>query len=175
MANKKGISPLIATVLVIGFTIVLAALVITWGTKMFKDTVDETEAASQFNLACTTGLRIDASADSSSATADSIEVTLRNNNQDRDIDSFNFVVYDTGGNVVKLEEFGETDGQFAMWISGAWSSAEADAELVFPVPKKYKLTSTTVAMDSLSKIEVYPIFTIEGQTKSCETATEITL
>lgn len=30
MINKKGISPLIATVLIIGFTIVIAFLVITW-------------------------------------------------------------------------------------------------------------------------------------------------
>ena len=28
--NKKGISPLIATVLLIGFTVALAAVVITW-------------------------------------------------------------------------------------------------------------------------------------------------
>ena len=29
--NKKGITPLIATVLLIGFTVALAGIVITWG------------------------------------------------------------------------------------------------------------------------------------------------
>ena len=56
MKGKKGISPLIATVLIIGFTIVLAALVITWGTGLFKRTVAETETVSKFNLLCTTGV-----------------------------------------------------------------------------------------------------------------------
>ncbi len=57
--NKKGISPLIATVLIIGFTIVLAAMVITWGTKLFKQTTEETGRASQFNLLCTTGYSVE--------------------------------------------------------------------------------------------------------------------
>jgi flagellin-like protein len=34
--NKKGISPLIATVLIIGFTVALAAIIMTWGTT-FSD------------------------------------------------------------------------------------------------------------------------------------------
>ena len=60
MTNKKGISPLIATVLVIGFTILLAALVITWGTNLFKDTVADTQVNSDFSIACTTGLKLEA-------------------------------------------------------------------------------------------------------------------
>jgi len=40
--NKKGISPLIATVLLIGFTIVLAALVFRWGGQFFQGTTTET-------------------------------------------------------------------------------------------------------------------------------------
>ncbi|MBU1246073.1 MAG: LamG domain-containing protein [Nanoarchaeota archaeon] len=41
--NKKGISPLIATVLLIGFTIVLASLVFRWGGDFFRDQTRETE------------------------------------------------------------------------------------------------------------------------------------
>ena len=35
--KKRGISPLIATVLIIGFTIVLAALVMQWGSGLFEN------------------------------------------------------------------------------------------------------------------------------------------
>ena len=38
--NKKGISPLIATVIIIGLTIVLAALVVTFGTNLVKKTTE---------------------------------------------------------------------------------------------------------------------------------------
>jgi flagellin-like protein len=44
LTNKKGISPLIATVLIIGFTIVIAVLVITWINNLVTDETD--------NVAC---------------------------------------------------------------------------------------------------------------------------
>src|SRR3989338_9180439 len=62
MSKRKGISPLIATVLVIGFTIVIAAMVITWGTKLFKDTAEETGKLSVFNLLCNSGFNLQYSA-----------------------------------------------------------------------------------------------------------------
>src|SRR3989338_8508658 len=90
--NKKGISPLIATVLIIGFTIVLAALVITWGTKLFQTTVSQTETTSKFSLACTTGLSLDITPGAKAV--DSLDITMRNNNQDKPIDDFKFVLTD---------------------------------------------------------------------------------
>lgn len=53
MNTKKGISPLIATVLLIGFTIVLAALVMRWGGTLFKTTTQTTGCESQGRLQCT--------------------------------------------------------------------------------------------------------------------------
>lgn len=43
MNSKKGISPLIATVLIVGFTIVLAVLVITWISGTVKTTTEDTD------------------------------------------------------------------------------------------------------------------------------------
>lgn len=51
--NRKGISPLIATVLLIGFTIVLAALVFQWGGQLFKSTTTQTGCQSEGRIACT--------------------------------------------------------------------------------------------------------------------------
>ena len=50
--SKKGISPLIATVLIIGLTVVLAALVAMWTTQFTKDTTKNVGAKSEQQLAC---------------------------------------------------------------------------------------------------------------------------
>ena len=51
--NKRGISPLIATVLIIGFTIVLAALLIVWVRGVNDDLMDSGVCNIQMNLKCT--------------------------------------------------------------------------------------------------------------------------
>ena len=56
--NKKGISPLIATVLLIGFTIVLAALVMRWGGTLFRETTQTTGCESQGRIACSSQVDI---------------------------------------------------------------------------------------------------------------------
>lgn len=49
MINKKGVSPLIATVLLIGFSLAIAAMVITFSIKSTKNTMEDVEK----NLAVT--------------------------------------------------------------------------------------------------------------------------
>ncbi|MFH1592817.1 MAG: archaellin/type IV pilin N-terminal domain-containing protein [Candidatus Woesearchaeota archaeon] len=50
--NKKGISPLIATVLIIGFTVALAALIITWGGQFVRQTQGSVGEENELGLAC---------------------------------------------------------------------------------------------------------------------------
>ena len=50
--NKRGISPLIATVLIIGFTVALSAVVMTWGTGFVRSTTDQTAKSSQAGIDC---------------------------------------------------------------------------------------------------------------------------
>jgi len=59
MYNKKGVSPLIATVLIIGFTIALAAVVMTWGGGFVRKTTEETEASADLVLKCATQVTYD--------------------------------------------------------------------------------------------------------------------
>jgi flagellin-like protein len=152
--NKKGISPLIATVLVIGFTIVLAALVITWGTKLFKDTVAQTATQASVSSLCSTGLNLEAT--SKAVTSGTVELTMRNKNPDRKIDAFKFIANDAlGGYAVTT----------ILPVSLTLDSL---------VPKKYTLTIPTGASGMVdaaqaTKIEVYPIFTIDGVDKTCDT------
>lgn len=50
--NKRGISPLIATVLIIGFTVALAAIIITWGGRFVSDIQDDVDVSTRLGLAC---------------------------------------------------------------------------------------------------------------------------
>lgn len=52
MKSKKGISPLIATVLLIGFTVALAAVIMTWGLDYIKKITSGTERTTEEQLKC---------------------------------------------------------------------------------------------------------------------------
>ncbi len=95
MNNKKGISPLIATVLLIGATIALAALVMVWSQNLFKTTTERTKEGIEAEMICTeVQFRVD------SAIGTSTPSTLRiTNNGDQDIKTFIARVYDDEGNV----------------------------------------------------------------------------
>ncbi|HLC73315.1 MAG TPA: archaellin/type IV pilin N-terminal domain-containing protein [Candidatus Nanoarchaeia archaeon] len=61
MINKKGISPLIATVLLIGFTIVLAALVIRWGSELVSSLTQEQSCQNEATISCTSNVEFEIS------------------------------------------------------------------------------------------------------------------
>ncbi|MFH1592818.1 MAG: archaellin/type IV pilin N-terminal domain-containing protein [Candidatus Woesearchaeota archaeon] len=50
--DKKGISPLIATVLIIGFTVALAALIITWGGQFIRQTQSQVGQETDLQVLC---------------------------------------------------------------------------------------------------------------------------
>ena len=50
--QKRGISPLIATILIIGFTILLTALVMQWVTSLFKGTQEQSASISEEKTKC---------------------------------------------------------------------------------------------------------------------------
>ncbi|MDP3917197.1 MAG: hypothetical protein Q8Q42_02820 [Nanoarchaeota archaeon] len=56
MKYKKGISPLIATVLLIGFAVALAAVVMTWGLDFIQNTAANTEKQTKNTLICASDL-----------------------------------------------------------------------------------------------------------------------
>lgn len=50
--DKRGISPLIATVLIIGFTIVLAAVIFVWGNDFIKGSLQKVDASEEKLSTC---------------------------------------------------------------------------------------------------------------------------
>jgi len=79
--NKKGISPLIATVLLIGFAVALAAVVMTWGLDFIKQTEQKTEEQTTHTLICASELSFEISDaecyDSNAETGGSISIDNR--------------------------------------------------------------------------------------------------
>ena len=57
--KKKGISPLIATVLILGFTVALAAIIMTWGTGFTKRMQTQTEETANIQVICATDVVFD--------------------------------------------------------------------------------------------------------------------
>lgn len=93
--NKKGISPLIATVLLIGFTIVLAALVMRWGSELFQSTTTTQGCTAEARIECATDIDIQLSSTNNSA-GTNLEIFVSSNNN-KDIKGFWFRGKDKDG------------------------------------------------------------------------------
>src|SRR3989344_5863859 len=94
--SKRGISPLIATVLIIGFTIILAAMVITWGSKLFHRTIED--SSEQSNLAkLQSNLDFDIETTRNENNSNLVNVKIRNKNQDIEIMGFVFLAKSNQG------------------------------------------------------------------------------
>jgi len=85
--SKKGISPLIATVLVIGFTVALAAVILTWGTGFTKKISKSTEETTETQLACAQDVNFDVTAACYDMANDGVQFIVENNGN-RDLTNF---------------------------------------------------------------------------------------
>ena len=84
---KRGISPLIATVLLVGFTIALAAVIITWGQSFTKSIQEETETSSSQQIACATEVVFDVTNACDDTVVNTVKVVVKNDGS-KNIDSF---------------------------------------------------------------------------------------
>ena len=76
--DKRAISPLIATVLIIGFTVALAAVVMTWGGGFIRGQTEGTETTTSQALKCVTDLNFQIKNVSCSATGGDKKVIIDN-------------------------------------------------------------------------------------------------
>jgi len=159
--NTRGISPLIATVLIIGFTIVLAAMVLQWGGGLFKDIQDETSEKSEFSIACSSGIaNTEVKAYTSGTT--NVEVVVDNKNQ-RNLETFIVRVRDAQDKVVSFDStvdtFYDTNG---VAISGQdWDTIKS-----FEV-KRFVIKPGGV----MDRIEFFPgVKSESGEIQLCESA-----
>ena len=87
---KKAISPLIATILIVGFTIVLAALVMRWTGTFFTTTTTETGEASEVAITCVSNIQF--SVQDSCIEGNKIKILVQNKGT-QPINAFIFQVF----------------------------------------------------------------------------------
>ncbi len=186
MKSKGGISTLIATVLLIGFTIVLAALVITWGTGLFKKTVGTTERESQFNILCTTGIDYDVFAEKigpfDGRTAYAADISNKKNQK---IYGFYFTAKNPGGNTEgfttnallvdgKYVEM-TTSGSFVNPITGKNPGEEGYGKESFAELDSFEIKTYYLRRgerDDYTLLEARPIVQLDsGEKRVCEQST----
>ena len=154
--NKKGISPLIATVLIIGFTIVIAALVITWGTNLFKKTQEATGQQAYINLACTETLgNMDLTISKQPGNVVSMTV---DNSVRRAIDGFVVRVYDATGAADTIDTKDAAD---------AGKITPADYNVGGNEIKIYTVNYDGVVVPDPVRVEFRPSVVVAGQSRQC--------
>jgi len=142
---KRGISPLIATVLIIGFTVALAAVIMVWGQSFSKSMQKSTEQSTKIQLVCAQDVAFEM--ESLCYHGNKIYITVKNN-----------------GNV-------EIERYIVRMFKGANTaeSANIDKEIApFAISThNFKVSSPEFAQ-SIKKIELIPIVKVEGKEITCQ-------
>ena len=103
-SGKRGVSPLIATVLLIAFAVALGAVVMNWGRSYAQETADSVRQKSDIDVKCSIDVRLDVAKIGSTpqlcyggqGTVGYIEATLLNTGS-KDITAFRLTVLGAGG------------------------------------------------------------------------------
>ncbi|MFH1638088.1 MAG: archaellin/type IV pilin N-terminal domain-containing protein [Candidatus Woesearchaeota archaeon] len=104
--NKRGISPLIATVLIIGFTVALAAVILIWGQSFTKGIQSSTEEQTNTALMCANDVKF--SITGACYDGDKINITVKNDGN-VDIQNFTVRLYKSQTDVCSNRSFVTTD------------------------------------------------------------------
>ena len=172
MKSKKGISPLIATVLIIGFTIVLAALVIQWGGSLFKNIQEETGETSELNIACTellTGLEVTPTPGILN-NRKYIDLVV-DNTKNKEIAGFIFRVYNEGETKVDVFDTTNEEDQGLIGLQGEEQEFSLEANNL----KVYRLFYDNAEIPTPVKVGIKPIIKVGSKLEPCsrETTKEI--
>lgn len=143
--NKRGLSPLIATVLIIGFTVVLASLLILWIRGINEGFMGGSLCDYQISLKCT---QLELELSKISSTNDNVTVTLISNSN---IDVNNLI----------LQAFGE---QVII------SSVVFEGSLDDPVIKRLESSTFSLEIsdiDDIDQIRIIPGILVEEDGEIC--------
>jgi len=146
---KKGVSPLIATVLLVGFTIALAALVMTWGQSLFQKTVEQTSELASSQMKCVQEVGIDIT--KATITNGIIEATVDNTNTETVTSFISRIFYsDDTIDVLTQDKFDMLNKDFSLQPYGR---------------SKAKINYTETK--NPTKIELLPVVPIDKGTAVC--------
>ncbi|MBS3159497.1 hypothetical protein J4436_01800 [Candidatus Woesearchaeota archaeon] len=163
--NKKGISPLIATVLVIGFTIVLGALVFKWGGDLFKKTTEETGKSSDLKMTCTQGLSmLEVKLEDIKDGTTSAKALVIDNKNNIKIQGFKFRAYfpDGTSSTVTLAKRQISGMGYSTIIPTELDKRSIDAYGISSDLVIIKGTAPAIAPADFAKIGILPILDVDG-------------
>ena len=143
MFNKKAISPLIATVLIIGFTVALAAIVMTWGNNFVKTTQETTGRTVQKQIICTEDVRLDIKG--ITLLDDKINLKIENSGT-KDIDRITVRFYGSDG----TENVETASGLESLEI------------------KTFEIGFNSTKIGTITKIDAFPIINYQGESVMCK-------
>ena len=145
--NKRGISPLIATVLIIGFTVALAAVIMTWGQSFTKGVQEQTEETSTQQITCAQDVMFDLQSVCRSGSDYTLTIA---NNGNKDILRFR----------VRFYEDVDTVNTGVAFSAGT---------ITVPGLTAFDIDSDNVGGGSsaIKKVEIIPIIGIEGKEITC--------
>ncbi len=142
--EKRGISPLIATVLLIGFTITIAAILMIWGGNLIKERAEKISARTEAQTSCTAKVEIDINSAKCDTTEEIIKISVENKGSDS-IDAFRVRIDYESGDPETTTIFNSPKFQPASQTSlkpEYDSSKTPKSVIVFPVLNKQSLSYT---------------------------------
>ncbi|MBR9675544.1 hypothetical protein GOV05_00890 [Candidatus Woesearchaeota archaeon] len=148
--NKRGVSPLIATVLLIAFAVALGAVVMNWGKGYVEQTAQNSGQKAEMDLACQTDIKIGIKEIGNTekvcynSSADYAEFMLENTGNE-DITGIRMIVIDANDNI-----YDEDDTAFTIGDGS--------------VSPKYTFDySASSVSGSLQLLEIVPMITVKGR------------
>lgn len=142
MFNKRGISPLIAAVLIIGFVVALAVIILVWGGDFIKTTQETTKATAYEKITCSVNVRSDLK--NAELLGDEVNLKIENAGA-KDIEKFIVRIYGSDG-IANVE------------TSSGLESLEIQT---------INVTFDPYEVGAIDKVEVFPAIDYNGKTVVC--------
>ncbi len=162
--DRKGVSPLIATVLIIGFTVALAAIIITWGGRFVQQTQEDVDRQAKVGIACSklnfevtkTTCATHLSYPGALPNYGALDKITMSSNTNQDIAGFTFrLTNHSGSGAIAVVTF----------------NGVADSLNAFSA-KTYTVSTPLGLVGNTSKVEAIAYVTVEGITEACQAGIE---
>ena len=138
--KKRGVSPLVATILIIALTIIISVFVFVWGADIFSSYKEKTTQESKVSLACAQTFF---NVKTACFLGGNLNLYIENTGQ-QDISDF---LYRFKGKEIKPKYLGKSLSQYSTLLTSSL---------------------ITESKELLDEIELYPNITIEGTSYTCE-------
>ena len=138
--EKRGISPLIATVLLIGFTITIAAILMIWGGNLVKERAEKISARTEAQTSCTAKVEIGLNSAKCDTTEEIVKISVENKGSDI-INAFRARInYDGDSETTTTYNLLNPTSQTSLKVE--YTKGTPKSVIVFPVLNKQSLSYT---------------------------------